>query len=73
VATLVVSFPAGSDTGALLRRLATVLQMASGNVNDKCATGATTTLTIDNAPTGGIVSIQLAQASGPNNSQLFIV
>lgn len=72
MATLTLTFTAGSDTGALLRRAATQLQRMSYDVPDKVSTGASTVVTIDNAPTGGNVSFQVT--AGPyTSSNVYVV
>lgn len=70
MATLTVSFTAGSETGALLRRLAKNIDRVAAGIPDKCSTGATTVLTIDNGPATGVVSVQIT--SGPYTSGLLI-
>ena len=72
MATLTLTFTAGTDTGALLRRAATQLQKMSNDIPDKTATGASTVVTIDNAPTNGNVSFQVT--AGPYTStNLYVV
>lgn len=71
MATLPITFTAGSDTGALLRRLAVQIQKMANDVPDKTSTGASTVVTIDNAPTGGNVSVQVT--AGPYTSSLVYV
>jgi len=66
MATLALTFTAGTDTGALLRRAAEQLQKMSYDIPDKVATGASTVVTVDNGPTGGNVSFQVT--AGPYTS-----
>jgi hypothetical protein len=69
IATLAITIAAGSDAGQILRRLAFQLQQAASGVPDKVPTGASTVLTIDNAPANGIASVQIT--GGPYQSALF--
>lgn len=71
MATLTITLAAGSETGALLRRLAKQIEKAAIDVPDKCATGASTTLVIDNAPSTGVASVQIT--GGPYTSGVFRV
>jgi hypothetical protein len=71
MATLAVTFTAGSETGALLRRLAKQIENAAAGVPDRVPTGASTVLTIDNAPATGNASVQIT--AGPYQSSLFLV
>ena len=71
MATLAVTFTAGKETGALLRRLANAIQQASAGVPDVVSTGASTVLTIDNASAAGTASVQIT--AGPYTSSLFQV
>lgn len=70
MATLAITYTAGSETGALLRRLAKQIEKAAAGVPDSVPTGASTVLTIDNAPSNGKASVQLT--AGPYQSSLFI-
>lgn len=70
MATLAITFTAGSETGAALRRLSDNIRAAAANVPDRCPTGASTVLTIDNAPATGNVSVQIT--AGPYTSSLFL-
>jgi len=62
---------ATSETGALLRRLAKQIEKCAATVPDRTSTGASTVLTIDNAPSTGVASVQVT--SGPYTSSLFLV
>jgi hypothetical protein len=63
MATLDITFTAGTQTGALLRRLAKAIELQAGNCPDVCGSGASSVLRFDNAPATGNVSVQLV--SGP--------
>ena len=71
MATLAITFTAGSNTGALLRRLAKQIEKAAIDVPDHVSTGASSVLTIDNAPSTGVASVQLT--AGPYQSSVFRV
>lgn len=72
MATLAITISAANaDAGALLRRLAKQIEKASYNVPDRVTTGASTVLTIDNAPATGNASVQIT--AGPYTSSLFLV
>lgn len=61
MATLAITF--GTESGAAIRQLAHQLQQLAGQLPDRSATGASTVLTIDNAPGGGDVGVQIS--AGP--------
>lgn len=69
MATLAVTIAKGSQTGALLRRLAMQIERMANDVPDSVPTGADTVLTFDNAPANGVVGIQLT--AGPYQSSSF--
>ena len=71
MATLTITLAAGSETGALLRRLARQIEKAAIDVPDRVSTGASTVLTIDNAPSTGVASVQIT--AGPYTSSVFRV
>ena len=71
MATLTITLAAGSETGAVLRRLAKQIEKAAADVPDRVSTGASTVLTIDNAPSTGVASVRLT--AGPYQSALFLV
>jgi hypothetical protein len=71
MATLTLTFTAGSETGATLRRLATAIEQAAMVVPDRLPTGASTVFTIDNAPATGSVSVTVT--SGPYTSATYTV
>ena len=70
MATLAVTIAANANAGAVLRRLALQLQKAAAGIPDNASTGASTVLTIDNAPSGGVASVQIT--AGPYQSSLFV-
>jgi hypothetical protein len=71
MATLTVTMAAGSETGAILRKLENVIESAAAGIPDRVPTGASTTFVIDNAPSTGTVSVQVT--GGPYTSALFLV
>lgn len=71
MATLTFSFAAGSETGALLRRMANQLEMIAQAVPDRTPTGAATTLVIDNAPSAGTATFQIT--GGPYQTGVYPV
>jgi hypothetical protein len=72
MATLTVTFTAGTETGALLRRLAKAIEIQAAAVPDKVGSGASTVLTIDNAPATGNCSVQLTAGPYQNASALIV-
>lgn len=70
MATLAVTIVAGGNAGATLRALAKRIEQAAAAVPDQVSTGASTVLTVDNAPATGVVSVQVT--GGPYTSSLFI-
>lgn len=60
MATLAVTWTAGQEAGAGMRRLAETIQKAAANVSDTNSTGASVTLTFDNGPATGHVSLLVA-------------
>lgn len=73
MATLVLTVAAGGEAGAVLRRLATVIdQAASVLPGDRNSSGASVTCTIDNAPSSGFATIAIAGA-GLAATQTFTV
>jgi hypothetical protein len=64
MATVTITLAAGSETGALIRKLARKIDQLAATVPDRTPTGASTVITIDNATTGGqIASVQIT--AGP--------
>jgi outer membrane lipopolysaccharide assembly protein LptE/RlpB len=72
MATLTITLTAGTEQGALLRKLARKINEVAADVPDRVSTGASTVLTIDNATTAGqIASVQIT--SGPYAGDLIRV
>ena len=71
MATVTVTWTAGSYVGAELRRLANRIEKMAASVPDYVPTGASTVLTVDNAPATGHVSVQLT--AGPYTTSAYIV
>lgn len=70
MATLTVTYPAGDNTGSSLRALAAAIEKMAAGVPDVVPTGASTVLTIDNAPATGRVSVALT--AGPYQASAVI-
>jgi hypothetical protein len=70
VATLSITVAAGGEFGASMRQFGLAIEKAVANVPDKNSTGASCVLTIDNAPTTGVVSVQVT--AGPYTGPLVI-
>lgn len=60
MATLAVTIAAGGEAGAIIRRLATVLNQAAIDIPDRNPTGSSIVLTFDNAPSSGTASVQIS-------------
>jgi hypothetical protein len=72
VATVAITITAANgDAGALLRKLANQIEAAAAVVPDRVTTGASTVLTISDAPATGVASVQIT--GGPYQSALFPV
>lgn len=71
MSTLAITFSAGGNTGAQLRKLATQIENLSMGVPDVVPTGADTVLTIDNGPSAGTASVQIT--AGPYQSSKFYI
>lgn len=70
MATLAITYAAGSETGSAIRELARQLNVIAGSMPDRVSSGASTVLTFDNAPATGFVSAQIT--AGPYQTSLFI-
>jgi hypothetical protein len=70
MATLTITYAAGSETGAALRKLAKNIEAIAANVPDKVAGGASTVLTITDSGTGGFATVQLT--AGPYQSSALV-
>jgi hypothetical protein len=71
MATLAITFPINTEAGAKLRRLANQLEKTAQLIGDNPG-GASTVLTIDNGPTGGVVSVQLTAGPVTQASALVV-
>lgn len=71
MATLTITYAAGANAGAQIRKLSQRLEELSLNVPDNASTGASTVLTIDNAPSSGTASVQIT--AGPYLSSLYLI
>lgn len=60
MATVVVTIAAGNEAGATIRRFGEAIQQAAGDLPDRNPTGASVTMTIDNGPATGTVSVAIA-------------
>jgi hypothetical protein len=65
VATLTWTIAKGGYAGTSLRALARELVAIAGDFPDQNPTGASVTLTIDNAPATGSLSVASASTGGP--------
>lgn len=70
MATVTITIAAGAQAGSKYRRLAKQIEKAVAAMPDEVSTGASSVLTIDNAPATGTASAQVT--SGPYTSSLFI-
>lgn len=67
MATLPITIPVtNGDAGALLRRLAHQILVAAAPIPDRVASGASVVLTIDNAPSAGLASVQITAGPYPS-------
>jgi hypothetical protein len=71
MASVTITLAAGSETGAILRRLAKQIDKMAATVPDKCHSGASSTIVVDNAPSTGVVSVQIT--GGPYAGSAFLV
>jgi hypothetical protein len=60
MATVVVTIAAGGEAGATIRRFGEAVQQAAMLLPDRNPTGASVTMTIDNGPATGTVSVAVA-------------
>lgn len=71
MATLTLTITAGSNPGEVLRRLGKQIENAASVIPDNVSTGASTVLTISNAPATGVASVQIT--AGPyQNAAAFV-
>jgi hypothetical protein len=72
MASVTITLAAGTEQGALLRKLARRINEVAIDVPDRVSTGASTVLTIDNTTTGGgIGTVQIT--AGPYAGSAIIV
>jgi hypothetical protein len=72
MATVTITLAAGTEQGALIRKLARKIDQLAATVPDRVSTGASTVITIDNATTAGqIASVQIT--AGPYSGSLIRV
>jgi hypothetical protein len=71
MATLAITITAGSETGAILGASRRCIELQAAAVPDKVGSGASTVLTIDNAPATGVASVQLTAGPYQNTSALI--
>lgn len=68
MATLTVTIAAGKDPRAVLDRLGKQIRSIAAEVPNS-VTGGSTVITFDNAPTSGVVSVQITSGPHSNNSK----
>ena len=73
VATLALTFAAGSETGAALRKLAKEIEVIAALLPDRMPTGASTVLTVDNAPGSASNAVGVQLTAGPVTSTQRVV
>lgn len=73
MASAAITWVAGSEAGAQMRRLATVIEQASLNLADRNPTGASVVLTINDAPGGGAVASVLVSGGGLPTQPTYVV
>jgi hypothetical protein len=71
MATLTWTIAAGSNPGEVLRRLGKQIENAASVVPDNVYSGASTVLTIDNAPSAGVASVQITAGPYQNAAKLY--
>lgn len=71
MATLAVTIPINGNAGAVLRKLASNIEVIAANIPDNNSSGASVVLTVDNAPAGGVVGVQIT--GGPYQSSSLVV
>jgi hypothetical protein len=68
MATLAFTFTAGNEAGASIRAIAATIEKAATSVADRNSSGASVTLTLDNAPSTGVVSVLIAGGGLPTQT-----
>jgi hypothetical protein len=71
MATLAITFPINTEAGAKLRRLANQIEKTAQIIGEN-PSGASTVLTFDNAPSNGVVSVQLTAGPVTQASALIV-
>lgn len=71
IATLTITIAAGGNAGATFRKLAARIEQATRDMPDINSTGASVVLTIDNAPSVGVATVQVT--GGPYQSSALAV
>lgn len=71
IATLAITIAAGGNAGGTLRKLAARIEQAAGDMPSVNSSGASVVLTIDNAPSVGVATVQVT--GGPYQSSLLSV
>lgn len=69
MATLTITVAANGNAGSIYRRLAAQIAQAARDMPDNPSTGASSVLTIDNAPSAGTATVQIT--AGPYPSALL--
>lgn len=72
MATVVVTIAAGGEAGAFVRRFGEAIQQAAGDLPDRNPTGASVTITIDNAPATGTASVAIAGGNMPATRTILV-
>jgi len=71
LATLTITIAQNANAGAQFRRLAHQIEQAVRDMPDNPAGGASSVLTLDNAPSAGSASVQIT--AGPYQSSVYYV
>lgn len=72
MATLALTWTAGSQAGASLRELGNLIQKAATPLGDNNGSGASVVLTIDNAPSGGVASVVVSGGGLPTQTTYIV-
>lgn len=70
MATVAITIAANANAGVVLRRLARQIEKCAAIVPDNNATGASVVLTINDAPSTGVASVQLTAGPYTQSSAL---
>ena len=71
MATVTVTYAVNTNAGAQIRALAKALEKLSYSMPDNVSSGASSVLTIDNAPSTGTASVQIT--AGPYSGSAILV